>query len=116
MVLKESRFGLFYGCVRYPACDGTHGAHPNGDPLGTPANKETKLARMAAHDAFDKLWKGATKKGRKSARKNAYDWLREQLKLTKEECHIGKFNIAMCKKVIELCERRTDERSNDRPV
>lgn len=106
MVLRDSRFGLFYGCVRYPACDATHGAHPNGDPLGVPADKETKRARMAAHDSFDLLWKGATKKGRKSARKEAYAWLRERLGLTKEECHIGRFDIAMCAKVVELCEKR----------
>ena len=104
MVLRDSRFGLFYGCVRYPACDATHGAHPNGDPLGVPANKETKQARMAAHDSFDQLWKGATKKGRKTARKEAYAWLREQLDLTKEECHIGKFDKRLCTLAIKLLE------------
>jgi ssDNA-binding Zn-finger/Zn-ribbon topoisomerase 1 len=117
MVLRDSRFGKFYGCVRYPACDATHGAHPDGEPLGVPANKETKQARMDAHEAFDQLWKGASKAGRKSARGNAYRWLREQLGLTKEQCHIGRFDKAMCLKVIELCEkRRRDERSDDEAV
>jgi ssDNA-binding Zn-finger/Zn-ribbon topoisomerase 1 len=106
MVLRESRFGLFYGCVRYPACDTTHGAHADGTPLGVPANKETRQARMAAHAAFDQLWQGATKAGKKSARHKAYAWLREQLDLTKEECHIGRFDKAMCQRVIEVCERR----------
>lgn len=106
MVLRDSKYGLFYGCVRWPACDATHGAHADGTPLGVPANKETRRARMAAHDSFDQLWKEASKKGRKSARKNAYAWLREQLGLTKEECHIGKFDVAMCAKVVELCEKR----------
>jgi ssDNA-binding Zn-finger/Zn-ribbon topoisomerase 1 len=106
MVLRESRFGPFYGCVRYPACDATHGAHADGTPLGIPANKETREARIAAHAAFDELWKKATKKGKKSARQKAYAWLREELDLTREECHIGRFDKAMCARVIEVCEDR----------
>ena len=51
MELRPSRFGQFYGCTRWPACDGTHGAHPNGSPLGTPANRATKDARIEALDA-----------------------------------------------------------------
>jgi hypothetical protein len=60
---------------------------------------------MAAHEAFDKLWKGATKAGKKSARGKAYLWLREQLDLSKEMCHIGRFDKEMCLKVIEVCEK-----------
>lgn len=46
MLLRESRFGKFYGCTRFPECRGTHGAHPDGRPLGVPANAETKEARV----------------------------------------------------------------------
>ena len=106
MVLKGGKYGRFYGCVRYPACDAAHGAHADGTPLGVPADKETKLARIAAHSAFDKRWKASTKAGIKAARKRAYDWLREQLGLSKSECHIGRFDKEMCKRVIELCEKR----------
>lgn len=49
----------FYGCVRFPDCLGAHGAHPDGKPLGIPASKETRSARIRAHAAFDKLWQGA---------------------------------------------------------
>lgn len=113
MVLRDSRFGLFYGCVRYPACDCTHGAHNDGTPLGVPANKETRQARMDAHAVFDRLWKGATKGGKSAARKKAYRWLREQLGLSKEECHIGRFDIEMCKKVIAVCEERINGSSDN---
>lgn len=106
MVLREGKFGMFYGCVRYPACDATHGAHADGTPLGIPADKETKQARIEAHAVFDELWRKASKKGKKSARQKAYAWLREELGLTKEECHIGRFDKAMCQRVIEVCEDR----------
>lgn len=39
MRLRKSRFGLFYGCTRYPYCKASHGAHPDGAPLGVPVNK-----------------------------------------------------------------------------
>lgn len=102
MTLKPSRFGLFYSCTRWPECDGTHGAHPNGEPLGVPANKATKLARRRAHDLFDQLY---SKRGRMS-RTDAYTWLAKRMQLTKDECHIGRFTIAQCDHVIELVTQR----------
>src|SRR3990167_394098 len=53
MRLRRSRFGLFYGCPRYPACQGTHGAHPDGRPLGTPANADVKRLRSRAHELLE---------------------------------------------------------------
>jgi ssDNA-binding Zn-finger/Zn-ribbon topoisomerase 1 len=43
----------FYGCSKWPACNGTHGANPDGTPLGIPGNDEVKEARHKAHVAFD---------------------------------------------------------------
>jgi hypothetical protein len=65
MVLRASRYGLFYGCERFPLCNAAHGAHRDtGKPLGVPADAETKRARIRAHDAFDTLWKtGRTVRG-----------------------------------------------------
>ena len=54
MVLRNSRFGKFYGCSTFPLCKATHGAHPNGKPLGFPANKELKQLRMKAHRELEK--------------------------------------------------------------
>lgn len=59
MMLRNSRYGLFWGCSRFPECRSTHGAHPDGRPLGKPATAEVKQARIAAHAAFDRLWKGS---------------------------------------------------------
>ena len=100
MVLKESQYGPLYGCTRWPDCDCSHGAHPNGDPLGVPANKATRLARMEAHDAFD-VMRLATGRNRS----DAYRWLQDQMGMTREQCHMGKFDIDICKLVVEVCER-----------
>lgn len=115
MQLLKTRFGFMYGCTRYPNCDCTHGAHPDGAPLGTPANKETKQARIAAHAAFDELWKGCMSEYPKAGKRNAseitrmarrrcYAWLAERLGLDSEACHIGQFDIATCKRVVAACE------------
>lgn len=98
MVLRSSKYGVFYGCSTYPACRSAHGAHKDGGaPLGIPANKETKDWRIKAHNAFDQLWKV---KGMK--RKDAYRWMREAMSLPKEDCHIGRFNIDQCNELIGL--------------
>ena len=42
-ILRQRRFdgNLFYGCSKFPECKETHGAHPTGEPLGIPGDKET---------------------------------------------------------------------------
>ena len=104
LVLKESKYGLFYGCTMWPQtrCPGAHGAHPDGTPLGIPASKETKQYRMKAHDAFDRLWKQPTKV---TDRAGAYKWMRAVMHLTEEEAHIGRFTIEQCE---ELCRHVKD--------
>lgn len=98
MVLRESRYGKFWGCSRYPDCRGTHGAHQaDGRPLGIPADKETKKARIEAHAAFDLLWKG-----REMSRTDAYRWLGEAMGLAPEERHIGQFTKEQCARLVAL--------------
>lgn len=97
MVLRDSKFGKFWGCTRFPECRGTHGAHPDGRPLGTPASKAVKLLRIEAHDLFDLSWKS----GRMS-RNKAYKWLRKAMGMTEAEAHIGLFGEAECRKLIGL--------------
>ena len=100
----------FYGCTRFPYCTSSHGAHPNGAPLGIPGNAETKEWRIKAHAAMDPLWgRGdtTTDKQRKNyRRKVAYNWLAFQLgiKNVREECHIAMFGVEQCKDVIAVCE------------
>ena len=95
MVLRDSWRGLFYGCERFPDCRCAHGAHPDGRPLGIPADKETKKFRMKAHDWFDRLWRSE-----RMTRKEAYMWMRETMFLTRSQAHIGKFDKKQCMQLI----------------
>ena len=88
----------FFGCSRWPECNGIHGAHPDGTPLGIPANAVTKAARIRAHDAFDRLWKDETSP---LTRKQAYAWMQAAMGLTKEQAHIGNFDLIQCDTLIE---------------
>jgi hypothetical protein len=76
MMLRYSRRyeRPFYGCSRYERtkCPGTHGAHPNGEPLGIPADCATKAARHELHLVFDQLWKaGIMSRTRRTAGSSA---------------------------------------------
>jgi ssDNA-binding Zn-finger/Zn-ribbon topoisomerase 1 len=95
MVLRNSKHGPFYGCSTFPVCRGTHGAHPDGKPLGIPADKATRAARIRAHDVFDRIWK----EGHMS-RKNAYMWLAKAMK--RDVVHIGSMDVDECEAVVRL--------------
>lgn len=104
MVLRRSRYGLFYGCERWPTCKGTHGAHAaTGEPLGFPADQETKAARIRAHDWLDRLWLGPTAPMR---RREAYRWMREAMGLSREEAHVGRFTRELCARLVALIRER----------
>lgn len=102
---SRSKFGPFYGCPRFPTCKASHGAHPDGAPLGTPAGAATKAARIEAHAWFDKLWKGGLMK-----RTAAYAWMREAMGMTADQAHIGHFDVATCSKLIELVKVRLEQK------
>lgn len=107
MVLRTSRYGLFYGCVEYPRCKATHGAHKDGRPLGTPADAATKKARIRAHDAFDRIWKGGH-----MSRSDAYAWMQEAMDLSEEDAHIGKFTIDQCDQLELLAEEYLEDQED----
>lgn len=84
---------IIYSCK---PCNASVGCHPGTDkPLGRLADPKLKRAKMAAHRAFDPLWKGGSMR-----RGEAYRWLAEKLSLSSEECHIGMFDETMCRRVI----------------
>lgn len=85
-----------YACL---PCGAHVGCHPGTTrPLGRLANAELRKAKMAAHAAFDPIWKSGQMK-----RKQAYRWLAEQLGIAVNDCHIGEFEADMCKRVVEAC-------------
>ena len=86
----------FYLCA---PCDAYVGCHPNSvNPLGRLANEELRKAKMLAHRAFDPMWRDGNLN-----RRTAYCWLAERLGIEEKECHIGMFDVDMCKKVIQVC-------------
>jgi len=105
MVLRDSKYGKFYGCSTFPKCRSAHRAHPDGRPLGIPANKETKNWRIRAHAAFDQLWLLGGMN-----RRSAYLWMQKALNLTSKEAHIGMFDQAMCEKLIAAVEKELEKK------
>jgi len=86
----------FYLC---PPCDAYVGCHPGTtEPLGRLANAELRAAKMAAHSAFDPLWRLGQWK-----RRDAYKWLAGKLGIAWKDCHIGFMDVEMCKRVVEIC-------------
>tara|TARA_Y100000310_G_C20513486_1_gene730021 strand:+ start:449 stop:805 length:357 start_codon:yes stop_codon:yes gene_type:complete len=100
MILRNSKYGKFYGCLRFPLCKATHGAHPNGKPLGVPANAELKKLRMKAHEALGErfgVWELMTR----NDKQKMYKWLKKHTRtghvgsMTKEDIYdlLGKLRV-----------------------
>ena len=72
MHLIHAKYGLFYSCSKFPECRGTHGAHPDGRPLGVPATAAVRKLRREVHELAENLWKWKIKRERKAM----YVWLK----------------------------------------
>lgn len=91
--LSEKQFYLCEPCNAYVGC------HPNTTrPLGRLADAKLRRAKMAAHAAFDPIWKSG-----KLHRASAYKWLATQLCIPRKECHIGMFDVGLCTLVVKVC-------------
>lgn len=94
--------GMAYICLRFPSCRGSVGVHPDGKPLGTIPDAETKKLRIKVHALIDPLWKEATNgRPKKRNRGSVYGWLKRIMNMTTEECHVGNFNKADCLRALE---------------
>lgn len=103
MQLRKSKFsnGLWYACEFYPQCKGSHGAHPDGKPLGRPADGVTKHWRIKAHDLLDPIYECYPKgRPRRHARWRAYMWVAYAMNLSMVDAHIGLFTIEQCQQLI----------------
>ena len=67
------------------------------------ANAELRHWKNLAHEAFDPLWKYGRFKGDRDA---AYRWLSQQMGIPYKKTHIGMFDVAECKAVIDICSRK----------
>ena len=91
----------FYRCLPCNAYVGCHAR--SGEAFGRLANAELRAAKVRAHGAFDPLWE----EGKFSSRTKAYAWLASAMGLTKDECHIGMFDLKQCAQVVAICRPRT---------
>lgn len=108
----------WWGCTGYPACDVRQSAGKDGQPVGVPADKETRQARIRAHDALDPIWDGALEvyqdESKDSsltveqllqiARGRTYSWLADQLQMDRKDCHVANFDLFHCELVVKVCE------------
>lgn len=91
---------VFYRCV---PCNAYVGCHPGTvTPLGRLANAELRAAKMAAHAAFDPLWRNGG-----MSRSSAYAWLAKTLNIAPQNCHIGMFDVDACRAVVAVCQERS---------
>jgi hypothetical protein len=96
--LHHKRFYLCSPCNAYVGChDGTT------RPLGRLADAALRHAKIAAHAAFDPLWQS-----HQMTRSAAYRWLRKELNISEHDCHIGKFDVETCRRVVQLCRQRSE--------
>lgn len=93
----------FYKCE----CGRYVGTHPDGKPLGPPADEETRLERMKAHDLFDRLWQPG-KDQQFPTRNAAYKWLAEALH--RKTIHIGGMDAPGAKQVQEVARERLKQK------
>jgi len=107
MPLLYGTHGWYYRCARFPFCNCRHSAHQMGvragQPLGRPADDETRAERVRAHKLFDSVWYHENPKISCRLRTQSYAWLAKRLGLTKDDCHIGLFDLKTCRKVKRLC-------------
>ena len=100
MVLLRGEHGQFYRCARSPLCDFGVSCHPGTDePMGEPADAETRRWRNLAHFYFDQAWKGGRAR---MTRAQAYQALQDSMGLPEDEAHIGRFTKAQCQALIRL--------------
>ena len=100
----RSDFGPTWVCV---PCTAWVGCHPGTTKaLGGLANAELRIAKQAAHAAFDPLWMAKIRRddcSKSKARKAGYAWLAGALGIDKKICHIGYMSLEECKRVVEIC-------------
>lgn len=110
MRLKEGRYGVFYGCVRFRrrrngGCRGTHGAHQEtGLPYGIPANQATRTLRRECHELlkrYEHRFQVSTV--------TAYAMLAKELNLPLEDAHFGKLLANDCERAKRILRDRVED-------
>ncbi len=98
--------GPVWACLRVTCEAWAHCRNGTDEPVGRLANHELRQARRDAQTAFARLvqtkaaWAGIS---RDLAHGLGYRWLAKQLDLPDQDCRIGEFDVALCRRVGEIC-------------
>lgn len=102
LVLRKSKYGVFYGCARFPACYGSHSAHQDtGQPMGTSAPLFTRKLRYQGHVLLEMVISSK----RFPSKKDVYKWLADKLEIDQADCHFGMFDEFRCNMAISLLKK-----------
>lgn len=104
--LREKKFWACTPCDAYVGCHPPAkvkggGLNDGTVPLGRLANAELRGLKQRAHAAFDPLWRSGP-----MSRTQAYAWLASALGTPPSKTHIGMFDEAQCRAVIEAVRGR----------
>lgn len=101
--LLHKRFWHCAPCGAYVGChDRNRRLGFRGDePKGRLANAALRRAKIAAHAAFDPIWKSM-----EMTRTAAYEWLASALGVSVANMHIGMLDMDGCSAVIAACQNR----------
>lgn len=100
-------YGAVWECTPCGAYVGCHGKSKTAK--GRLADPELRKAKIAAHAAFDPLWRGKMRRdgcSQKEARAAGYKWLAGAMKMDPADCHIGHMDAFDCQRVIAICSKR----------
>lgn len=82
---------VVWRCSNSLWCQNERWAHPDGTPVSTEADDETKQCRCIAHKALEMLPKS-----------RRYGWLRRAMNRSDREGHIGHLTKEECHEVVQL--------------
>lgn len=100
-IYRGKSYGEWPYAYHCKPCDAMVGLHPFTDlPLGTMADKELREARKEAKS----LWQSIQRENSWS-RNQAYDWLAKQMKIPKQECHFGHFDLDRANEAFAICDK-----------
>jgi len=94
--LADRTFWVCWPCNAWVGCHGD-----SHKPLGELADEPLRNARMAAHAAFDPVWKDGL-----LGREAAYEWLAQALAISRHRCHIGMMELDDCLRVSSVVYER----------
>jgi len=109
-----SKRGMTMTTTTVSTCDATGlASSPRQIPSVTPSristcrgvDRDLPRLKSEAHRHIDAFWRRAPHGYRTAARMGVYAWLRRMTGMSKEDCHVSRFDRGLCEAVIDLCKQ-----------